>query len=111
MFIVDEAQFLTPEQVDDLKFFAATVHSPVYCYGLRTDFRTKLFDGSKRLFEVADRLVELESICDCGDKAIFSARYSKGKLVTKGQQVDIGGDDKYKAVCYKCWYIQSHQQE
>ena len=99
----DEAQFLTEDQVDQLKYIAENNNISVYCYGLRTDFRTKLFPGSKRLFEICSKTVELESICECGKPAIINARFSNGKLMTRGAQVDIGGDEKYKALCYSCW--------
>ena len=103
LIICDEAQFLTEEQVDQLKCIAENHNVPVYCYGLRTDFKTKLFAGSKRLFEICSKTVELESICECGKPAIINARFSNGKLMTRGAQVDIGGDEKYKALCYSCW--------
>lgn len=103
LIICDEAQFLTEEQVDQLKYLAENANIPVYCYGLRTDFRTKLFPGSKRLFEICSKTVELESICSCGKPAIINARFSNGKLMTRGAQVEIGGDEKYKALCYSCW--------
>ncbi len=103
LIICDEAQFLAEEQIDQLKFIAETKDIPVYCYGLRTDFRTKLFPGSKRLFEICSKTVEIESICSCGKPAIINARFSNGKLVKRGAQVDIGGDEKYKALCYSCW--------
>ena len=103
LIIVDEAQFLTENQVDELKDIAETLNIPVYCYGLRTDFKTKLFTGSKRLFEICSKAVELESVCECGKQAIINAKFNNGKLVTRGAQVDIGGDEKYKALCYSCW--------
>ena len=103
LIIVDEAQFLSEEQVDELKDITETMDISVYCYGLRTDFRTKLFPGSKRLFEIG-KVVELESVCSCGKPAIINARFDKtGRLMTHGAQVDIGGDEKYKALCYSCW--------
>ena len=101
--ICDEAQFFTEDQIDQLKEIAENKNIPVYCYGLRTDFRTKLFPGSKRLFEICSKTVELESICSCGKPAIINARFSNGRLMTHGAQVDIGGDEKYKALCYSCW--------
>lgn len=101
--ICDEAQFLQSYQVDELHEIAKCLNIPVICYGLRTDFRTKLFPGSQRLFEVADRLIELEKECACGNKATISARFVDGKLVTEGAQIEIGGDEKYKAMCYSCW--------
>lgn len=103
LIICDEAQFLTPEQVEELKVLTEYNNITVYCYGLRTDFRGQLFPGSKRLFELATNLVELDSVCDCGNKAIISARIIDGKVATEGQVVDIGGDEKYKAMCYRCW--------
>ena len=108
--IVDEAQFLTTKQIEDLKIIAEEVNVPIYCYGLRTDFKSKLFEGSKRLFELASRVFEIDSICEiCGKPAIINAKYSKGKLVTAGAQIDIGGDEKYKAICYEC-YIRAKEQ-
>ena len=104
LIICDEAQFLTEEQVEQLKYIAESYEIPVYCYGLRTDFRTRLFPGSKRLFELASKTVELESICECGNPAIINARFNKdGKIMSRGAQIDIGGDEKYKALCYACW--------
>ena len=110
--ICDEAQFLTEDQVEQLKDLAEKLNIPVYCYGLRTDFRTKLFPGSKRLFEICSKTVELESICECGKPAIINARFNKdGKIMTHGAQVDIGGDEKYKALCYSCWKRLSKEGE
>jgi thymidine kinase len=104
LIICDEAQFLTEAQVDELKAITETYDIPVYCYGLRTDFRTKLFPGSKRLFELSSNVVQLESICSCGKHAIINARFNnKGKIVTAGSQIEIGGDERYKALCYSCW--------
>lgn len=104
LIICDEAQFLSEFQVDELKAIAETQNIPVYCYGLRTDFRTKLFPGSRRLFELASKTVELESICSCGNPAIINARFnSKGEIVTRGSLIELGGDDRYKALCYSCW--------
>ena len=100
--ICDEAQFLTSEQVDQLKNVSSNID--VLCYGLRTDFRTHLFPGSKRLFELADDIHEIESVCDCGNKAIINARFDKnGKILYAVAQVEIGGDDRYKAVCWDCY--------
>lgn len=104
LIICDEAQFLSEFQVDELKAIAETLDIPVYCYGLRTDFRTKLFPGSKRLFELASKTVELEAICSCGNPAIINARFNtKGEIVTRGSIVELGGNDRYKALCYSCW--------
>lgn len=99
--IVDECQFCTSGQIDELK--ELTKYVPVLCYGLKTDFRTKLFSGSKRLLEIADSLTELKAICGCGRKATVNARFKNGLFVTKGSVIDIGGDEKYKAMCYDCY--------
>lgn len=104
--ICDEAQFLTPKQIESLKIISETQNIPVYCYGLRTDFTSGLFAGSKRLFELADRLVELDTTCACGNRAIISTRIKNGKPVLHGGQIDIGGDEKYKAMCFSCWIKQ-----
>lgn len=102
--LVDEAQFLLPHQVDQLAQVVDDFSINVICYGLRTDFRTKLFDGSKRLFEIADSIDEVKSTCTCGRKTIVNARIdSNGDIITEGQQVEIGGNDRYMAVCRNCW--------
>ena len=104
LIVCDEAQFLSEFQVDQLKAIAETFNIPVYCYGLRTDFKTKLFPGSKRLFEISSKVIELESVCSCGNQAIVNARFNnRGKIVTAGSQIEIGGDERYKALCYSCW--------
>lgn len=102
--LVDEAQFLKPEQVDQLAQVVDEFGCNVICYGLRTDFQTHLFEGSRRLFELADSIEEIKSTCTCGRKTIVNARIdSKGDIVTEGEQVEIGGNDKYMAVCRNCW--------
>lgn len=102
--LVDESQFLTAEQVDQLAQVVDEFGCNVVCYGLRTDFRTSLFEGSRRLFEIADDIEEIKSTCTCGRKTIVNARIdSKGNIMTEGEQVEIGGNDKYIAVCRKCW--------
>lgn len=103
--MVDEAQFLTAEQVDQLAAIVDLFGISVACYGLRTDFQTHLFEGSKRLFEVADTIEEIKSSCFCNDKTIFNARVNAlGEVVTDGEQVEIGGDDRYVSLCRKCYY-------
>lgn len=101
--ICDEAQFLTIEQVEELKRLADEKNIQVLCYGLRTDFRSQLFEGSKRLFELASVVKNIPVICDCGNFAVINARIKDGCVITEGDQVDIGGDDKYRAFCYACW--------
>ena len=101
--IVDECQFLTPEQVDELRDIVDEDDIPVLCFGLRTDFLTHLFPGSRRLFELADSITEIKTICSCGKKATVNARISGGRVVTKGEQVMLGGNDSYLAMCHSCW--------
>ena len=102
--ICDECQFFTEDQIDQLKYIAENENVPVICFGLRSDFRTKLFPGSKRLFEIADSITEVKSICECGKKAIVNARFDgNGNIVTDGAQVKIGGNEKYKSMCWSCW--------
>ena len=103
-FLIDEAQFLTPEQVDQLARIVDDFGSNVVCYGLRTDFKSNMFEGSRRLFEIADTIDEIKSTCTCGRKTIINARIdANGDIVEDGAQVEIGGDDRYIAVCRKCW--------
>ena len=102
--IVDECQFLTPEQVDQLADIVMKKNIPVLCFGLSTDFTTHLFPGSKRLFEIAESISEIKSVCSCGAKATVNARLDEnGKIVTEGSQVLLGGNDRYVAMCRKCW--------
>ncbi len=109
--ISDEAQFFTPEQIDSLRMIVNNKGIPVLCFGLRTDFLTHMFPGSARLFEVADSISEIKTICECGAKATVNARISsKGRIVTKGTQVVLGGNDRYLAMCHKC-YISRIERE
>ena len=102
--IVDECQFMTPEQIDGLRAIVNDFDVPVMCFGLRTDFLTKLFPGSRRLMEVADTFSEIKTICDCGSKATVNARIDgNGHIVTEGEQVVLGGNDSYIAMCHRCW--------
>ena len=102
--IVDECQFMTPEQIDQLRQIVDDYDIPVMCFGLRTDFLTKLFPGSMRLLEVADAIQEIKTICDCGNKATVNARIDgDGHIVTQGAQVQLGGNDSYIAMCHRCW--------
>lgn len=103
--LIDECQFLTEEQVDQIAMVVDYFGINVICYGLRTDFRTRLFPASKRLFELADTIEEIKSACDCGEKTIVNARVDKdGNILTEGEQVEVGGDDRYVAYCRKCYY-------
>lgn len=111
--IVDECQFLTVEQIDQLRQIVDVFSLPILCFGLRTDFQCRLFDGSRRLMEVADTITEIRTICDCGAKATVNARVGgDGYVVTEGQQVFLGGNDSYIAMCHKCWVraIQEHRK-
>ena len=102
--IVDECQFLTEEQIDQLRAIVDEHNIPVMCFGLRTDFQTKLFPGSLRLMEVADTIQEIKTICDCGAKATVNARIDgDGHIITQGAQVVLGGNDSYIAMCHKCY--------
>ena len=102
--IADECQFFTPAQIDQLRSIVNAFNIPVMCFGLRTDFQTKLFPGSLRLMEVADTIQEIKTICDCGAKATVNARIDcNGHIVTEGAQVMLGGNDAYIAMCHKCY--------
>lgn len=102
--LVDEAQFLSSSQVDQLARIVDDYGCNIICYGLRTDFKTNLFEGSRRLFEIADSIDEVKSTCSCGGKTIVNARIdSKGDILTEGEQVEIGGNDRYMSVCRRCW--------
>ena len=102
--IADECQFFTEAQIDDLRRIVDEYDRPVLCFGLRTDFLTHLFEGSRRLFEVADSINEIKTICSCGNKAIVNARIDgDGNVITKGGQILIGGNDSYVAMCHSCW--------
>ncbi|MBE6633762.1 MAG: thymidine kinase [Ruminococcaceae bacterium] len=102
--ITDECQFFTAEQIDQLRRIVDELSIPVLCFGLRTDFLTRLFEGSRRLFEVADSITEIKTICACGKKAIVNARIDgNGRVVTAGGQILIGGNDSYVAMCHTCW--------
>ena len=110
--IVDECQFLTEKQVDELLDIVVYFNVPVLCFGLRTDFATHMFPGSKRLLEVADSISEIKSICKCGTKATVNARLDEnGKIIYEGEQIVLGGNDRYVAMCIKCWLKQKKEQE
>ena len=111
--IVDECQFMTEEQIDQLRAIVDDFNVPVMCFGLRTDFQTKLFPGSRRLMEVADAIQEIKTICDCSAKATVNARIdADGYIVTEGAQGVLGGNDSYIAMCHRCWIkgIKEHKK-
>ena len=102
---LDEAQFLTAEQVMQLARIVDELNLPVICYGLRTDFRGELFEGSARLLAIADEIRELKTICKCGRKATMNLRIdSAGKAVTSGEKIEIGGNDRYIPLCRAHFY-------
>jgi thymidine kinase len=103
--LADEAQFFTEKQIEDLFKIAVEANIPVICYGIRTDFKTKLFPGSRRLMELAHSLEELKTICRCGKKAIFNGRKINDKFVFKGEQVAIDGKNQvdYESLCGSCY--------
>ena len=102
--IADEAQFFTPAQIDGLRELVDEDDLPVLCFGLRTDFLTHFFPGAQRLMELADSLTEIKTVCACGRKATVNARIDElGHIVTEGSQVLLGGNDRYIAMCHKCW--------
>lgn len=110
--IVDECQFLTESQVDELSAVVLEYNIPVLCFGLRTDFQTHFFPGSKRLLEIAESVTEIKSVCRCGQKATVNARFDdQGNVVFKGEQVMIGGNSRYEAMCYRCWLKKKREQE
>ena len=102
--IADECQFFTEEQIDQLRRIVNIKGIPVLCFGLRTDFTTRLFCGSRRLMELADEITEIKTMCRCGKKATVNARIDQnGRIVTTGEQILLGGDDKYVALCHSCY--------
>ena len=111
--ITDECQFLTPAQIEQLRAIVDDFNVPVLCFGLRTDFLTRLFPGSQRLMELADAIQEIKTMCDCGTKATVNARIDgNGHIVTEGAQVVLGGNDSYIAMCHRCYIrgIREHRK-
>ena len=110
--ICDECQFLTEAQIDQLRAIVNEYNVPVMCFGLRTDFQTRLFPGSRRLMELADCIEEIKTMCDCGSKATVNARINDGYIVTEGAQVVLGGNDSYIAMCHRCYVnsIREHKK-
>ncbi len=110
--IADEAQFFTPEQIDQLRELVDSENVPVLCFGLRTDFLTHFFPGARRLMELADSITEIKTVCACGRKATVNARIdANGRIITHGAQVFLGGNDSYVAMCHKCWTDRIREQE
>ena len=110
--IADEAQFFTSGQIDELRDIVDELDIPVLCFGLRTDFLTHMFPGSQRLMELADSITEIKTICECGSKATVNARIeADGKIITAGDQIFLGGNDSYVAMCHKCWRRKIKEQQ
>ena len=102
--IADECQFFTEAHIFQLRKIVSDFDIPVLCYGLRTDFRCEFFPGSAALFKCADEIEEVKSICSCGEKSIVNARINKlGQAVTEGDQIELGGNDRYVGMCWKCY--------
>lgn len=104
--IVDECQFFTAQQILMLRNIASFLDIPVICYGLRTNYKLELFEGSKALFELADSIQEIKTICKCGNKAIVNVLKDKDESTVSGEDTDviIGGNEKYESMCYKCYF-------
>ena len=110
--IADECQFFPEEQIDQLRQIVDEFNRPVLCFGLRTDFLCHLFSGSRRLFEIADSIAEIKTICACGSKATVNARLDADmKIVTSGDQVMLGGNETYIAMCHSCWHKKIQNQK
>ena len=102
--LLDEAQFLTKDQVWQLSRVADDMRLPIMCYGLRTDFKGELFPGSAALLAIADNIKEIKTLCWCGRKATMTARFGRtGAAVTRGAQVEIGGNERYISLCRQHW--------
>ncbi|MGN1200835.1 MAG: thymidine kinase [Candidatus Caccovivens sp.] len=107
--IVDECQFCTKRQIEQLR--SLTENVPVLCYGLMTNFKGELFEGSKRLVEICDSLSEIKSVCACGRKATMNAKFVNGLISTTGQEIDLGADEKYRGLCYPCFKKEQRKAE
>lgn len=102
--LVDEAQFLDPKHIDQLRLITLTWNVPVICYGLRTDFRSRLFPGSQRLMELADAIEEVKTTCQfCNKKAVLNLKHVNGKADCDGPAVQLGAEEKYFPTCYSCY--------
>jgi thymidine kinase len=100
---IDEAQFLTKTQIQQLSMLVDTYNINIFCYGLRTDFMGNFFEGALELMKIADTIIEIKTICWCGKKATMNARIYGGKMVLEGEQIQIGGDESYVALCRAHW--------
>ncbi len=112
LILVDEAQFLTTRQVNQLMDIVIDLDIPVMCYGLRTDFKGNSFPGSRRLLDIAHELTEIKTICECGKKAMFNVRLIDSKVVTEGESVAIDGvgEVSYTVACAKCFRMKTRQK-
>jgi thymidine kinase len=109
--ICDEAQFFSTAQIEQLRDLATFLKVDILCFGLKTNFMTRSFEGSARLFELADELIKLDNICDCGQPALVNARLDAfGNIITAGENILIGGDEHYKAMCWKCYRQQTENK-
>ncbi len=103
--LIDEAQFLSAKNIDLFKYISVFNNINVICYGLKNDFQTNMFEGSKRLFEIADELIEIKTVCKCGNQAEVNCRLNQDEEIIKdGSQVVIGGNELYEPMCWKCYY-------
>lgn len=108
--LVDEAQFMPVKIIDQLRHITLKLNIPVICYGLRTDFRTYLFEGTRRLMEVADSIEEVKSTCFyCHKKAVVNIRHVNGQASLSGQTIELGADERYVPACFGC-YLEQHAQ-
>lgn len=112
LILVDEAQFLSTRQVNQLMDIVIDLDIPVMCYGLRTDFKANGFPGARRLLEIAHELTEIKTICECGKKAMFNVRLIDGKVVTEGESVAIDGEKNisYTVACSKCFRMKTRKK-
>jgi len=112
LFIVDEAQFLSEKQVNQLMDVVIDLNIPVMCYGLRTDFKGNGFPGARRLLEIAHEVTEIKTICECGKKAMFNVRLIDGKVQTEGESVAIDGEGQvtYTVACARCFRLKTHKK-
>ena len=105
--LVDEAQFLSNHVVEQFREISWKKNIPVICYGLRTDFKSRLFEGSKRLLELADTIEEIKTTCSyCNKKAIMNLKHVNGRAISDGPSIELGADEKYSPACYQCYVLQ-----